>query len=96
MIHLTPDAAGGFSSGVMPGTFFVRLGDVSGLTVPEYQANVVMPAAAAGPGQPVAGFITVNPGSSGAFAPTGIFNQANVMEYTNQVLVAPSGYVALP
>ena len=58
LIHLTPDVEADFASGVTPGTFFARLGDVSEMTVPEYQVNVVGRTAAAGPTQSVSGFVT--------------------------------------
>ena len=96
MIHLTPEAANAFAAGVDPGTFFAQLGDVALMTVQDYQRFVVMPAAAAGPGQTVAGFVTAAPGSAGSFVQAGIFNAANVMEYTNQVRFFPSSYVPLP
>ena len=96
MIHLTPEAADAFAGGVESQTFFAQLGDVSEMTVPEYQANVVMPIAAAGPGQAVSGFVVATPEAGGAFTPAGIFNNANVMEYTNSRLFNPSGYVPLP
>jgi len=81
---------------VNPGTYFARLGDVSEMTVPEYQANVVGGAAAAGPTQSVSGFITAVPGAPGGFTQAGIFNNAGVMEYTNSLLFPHSGYVPLP
>jgi hypothetical protein len=36
-----------------------------------------------------------NPGSAGAFLEAGIFNNANVMEYTNGASFTPNGYVPL-
>jgi RHS repeat-associated protein len=96
LIHLTPDAEASFVSGVNPGTYFARLGDVSEMTVPEYQANVVGGAAAAGPTQSVSGFITATPGATGGFSEAGIFNNAGLMEYTNSLLFPHSGYVPLP
>lgn len=96
LIHLTPDAAASFEAGVNPGTFFARLGDVSGMTVAEYQANVVGGAAAAGPTQSVSGFVLASPGSGGAFTQAGVFNNAGLMEYINSVLFSHSGYVPLP
>jgi RHS repeat-associated protein len=95
LIHLTPDAAADFEAGVDLNTFFARLGDVSHMTVPEYQAEVVGTAAAAGPGQSVAGFVLANPGVGG-FTQAGIFNNALVMEYTNSVVFYPSGFIPLP
>jgi len=96
LIHLTPDAEASFSAGVHPETFFARLGDVSRFTVLQYQTNVVGGAAAAGPTQSVSGFVVAIPGSPGAFTSAGIFNNAGVTEYINNVLFSPSAYVALP
>jgi hypothetical protein len=95
MIHLTPNSADDFASGVYAGTYFARLGDVVNMTISQYQANVVGGAAAAGPGQPVNGFITASPGNSNAFTNAGIFNNAGIMEYINSELINASGYVPI-
>ena len=77
--------------------FLPNVGDVALMTVQDYQRFVVMPAAAAaGPGQTVAGFVTAAPGTAGSFVQAGIFNAANVMDYTNQARFFPSNYVPLP
>jgi hypothetical protein len=94
MIHLTPFEEGSFAVGVDHGTYFARLGDVSEMTIEQYQADVVGRAAAASPGQPVAGFITIAPGS-GAFLEAGVFNNAGVMEYTNSGLLQGTSYVPI-
>lgn len=65
------------------------------MTVPYYQANGVGRAAAAGPGQSVAGFVTAPPGSNGAFSQAGVFNNANIMEYTNGQGFVPGAYIPL-
>jgi RHS repeat-associated protein len=95
LIHLTPSTAEEFNGGVQSGTFFARLGDVANMTVTEYQANVVGPLAAAGPGQAVSGFVLAAPGSGGSFVGAGVFNNAGVMEYTNSKAFKPDGYVSL-
>ena len=96
MIHLTNDSASAFASGVDQGTFFARYGDVSEMTVPQYQSDVVGMGAAAGPGQPVSGFITAAPGNTGAFSQAGVWNNAGIMEHTNGVPFIPDSYVPIP
>ena len=95
LIHLTNDGAESFASGVDEETSFARLGDVAHFTVPEYQAQVVGSGAAAGPRQPVSGFVLATPGTPGAFGRVPIANYANVPEYVNGRRFLPSTYVAL-
>jgi hypothetical protein len=95
LIHLTPDPAQDFQAGVKPDTFFARLGDVSHMTVAQYQADVVGKLAPAGPGQPVNGFVLANPLSSGVFTQAGIFNNSGTMEYTNTYRFTHDGYKPL-
>ncbi|HEY4199311.1 MAG TPA: hypothetical protein VGM83_02010 [Devosiaceae bacterium] len=78
------------------GTFFARFGDVSEMTVPQYQSDVVGMGAAAGPGQPVSGFVTAGSGTAGAFGQAGVWNNAGIMEYTNGAPFIPHSYVPLP
>ena len=96
LVHLTNDDKRAFADGVNADTSFARLGDISHLTVPEYQAQVVGSAAAAGPGQPVAGFVLAPPGTPGAFGREPIANYANVPEYVNTRRFFPQAYVPLP
>jgi hypothetical protein len=92
MIHLTPEAASAFKAGVDSGTFFARLGDVSKMTVAEYQATVVGSGAAAGPGQTVNGFVIAAPSAVTKYQS---FNAADVMEYINPNAFNLSGYVSI-
>ena len=96
MVHLTPFGKESFAGGIDKGTYFARLGDVSKMDIPTFQADVVGRAAAASPGQPVAGFVVVRPGQA-PFTQAGVFNNAGVMEYINPSATtgAPS-YITLP
>jgi hypothetical protein len=76
-------------------TYFARLGDVAHMIVSQYQATMVMQLAPAGPRQFLNGFVFDSPGSGGVFGHAGIFNSANVMEFTNGLLFQPSGYVPI-
>ncbi len=95
LIHLTNDGPVSFVSGVDDETSFARLGDVAHFTVADYQAQVVGSGAAAGPRQPVSGFVLAMPGAPGAFGRVPIANYANVPEYVNGRRFLPSTYVAL-
>jgi len=95
LIHLTSESASSFASAVDEGTFFTRFGDVSEMTVAQYQSDVVGFGAAASPGQPVSGFITALPGNAGAFGEVGAGN-TGIMEYINGASFIPHSYVPLP
>ena len=66
------------------------------MTVPQYQSDVAGMGAAAGPEQPVSGFITAAPGNAGAFGQAEVWNNAGIMEYTNGAPFIPHSYVPLP
>ena len=95
LIHLTNDGETSFSMGVNEETSFARLGDVSHMTVDRYQADVVGSGAAAGPGQPVAGFVLGLPGTPGAVGGVALSNYAHGAEYVRAGRFLPDAYVAL-
>jgi RHS repeat-associated protein len=94
MIHLTPAGAESFANGVEGGTYWARLGDVSHMTLEQYQLGVVGPDVAASLGQPVSGFVVSSPGT-GSFMWEGAFNPAGVMEYTNSGLLKGASYAPI-
>jgi hypothetical protein len=85
----------GMANGVYEGSSFVRYGDVAHMTVPEYQTGVVGYGAAASAGQPVSGFVILNPGT-GTFMPSDETNLLNVPESLSVGVTAPDNYISLP
>lgn len=83
--HTTP--------GVFQGSSWVQLGDVSHMTLPEYQELVVGPSAA-GYGSDVSAFVTHPPSS--VFTPVNVPNLGGVQEFINGAVVKPGTYVPLP
>ena len=79
--------------GVFAESSWVKLGDVSNMTVPEFQRLVVGPAAA-GHSADVVAFVT-SPGSS-LFRPVSIPNLAGVQEFLNGPVIRPAAYIPLP
>ena len=95
LIHLTNDDQAAFAAGVNEETSFARLGDVTAMTVRDYQARVVGSGAVAGPGQPVSGFVLAPPGTPGAFGRVPLAKYANVPEDVNGRRFLPFAYVPL-
>jgi len=93
MIHLTASGPESFANGIDVGTYFARLGDVSDMTVDEYQVNVVGPFAQ-GYGPRANLFVTVGPGS-GAFAFDGVSNGA-IAEYLTTKMLNPTSFLRVP
>jgi hypothetical protein len=83
--HTTP--------GVFQGSSWARLGDVSHMTLAEYQELVVGPSAA-GYGSGVSAFLTHPPSS--VFTPVNVPNLGGVQEFINGTVVKPGTYVPLP
>jgi hypothetical protein len=94
MIHLTPASAESFANGVNSGTYWATLGDVSHMTVPKFQLQVVGPGAAASFGEPVSGFVVARPGI-GSFMFEGAYNAGGIDEFTNSGLLRGALYVPL-
>jgi RHS repeat-associated protein len=93
MIHLSVSSAGELSTGVFREQSWVRLGDVSHMTIPEFQELVVGPNAAAyGPN--ITGFAVSKPGAA-VFQPSVWSYSADVIEFRNPNLVVPDAFVPL-
>jgi len=88
--HFTPPHT---TPGVLQGSSWVQLGDVSHMTLAEYQ-ELVVGQPAAGYGNGVTAFVTHPPSS--VFAPVNVPNLADVQEFINGAVVKPGAYVPLP
>jgi hypothetical protein len=95
MLHLTPEKAAAFKKGIDQGTYFAKLGDVSKMTVTQYQEQVVGTMAAAGPGQKVNGFVAVGAKFSNSIKADRVWNSSNTMEYTNTQVLKTFSYISL-
>ena len=95
MVHLTTATEAQLAKGVDAGSSWVRAGDVSHLTVPQYQDLVVGPAAA-GHTPDVTAFAVSKPGAAAFQAMPEVPNLANVVEHVNPAPVIPSAYIELP
>ena len=95
MIHLTTATEAQLANGINEGSSFVRLGDVSHMTLTEYQAQVVG-INAAGSSANVSAFVVVNPGTY-QFIPAFEKGAAGVSEFLSTWrFLLPNRYVPLP
>ena len=94
MIHLTTATRTELASGLYEGSTFVRLGDVSHLTLPEYQAGVVG-RCAAGATSDVKAFILSEPGAA-KFVPWWESGLLGVPEHATVAPLVPKTYIPLP
>ncbi len=94
MIHITVASRAELAGGLDAGSVFVRLGDVSHMTLAEYQASVVG-RAAAGYTSDVTAFVVSAPGAA-EFIPWYEMGAAGVAESASVGRVVPSSYVPLP
>jgi RHS repeat-associated protein len=94
MIHLSTASADQLMSGVYAEQSWVKLGEVSHMTIPVYQEAVVGPGAAAS-GPNITGFVVVRPGVA-QFQPTVWSYSLDVIEYRNEAVIVPNWIVPVP